>query len=955
MHTSRHRSQLLPGRLTILAIAIASAVAAGLPINAQAQVISGAETTTQYWTSGDFSVTPTGQINATSAAIRTSGSVGMLSNSGMINSTGFGIVNDNGSIVSVDNALGGTIYAGSIGIINSSSIGALSNSGSIIANQGVMNFGAIDTMTNNGLIHATILGFLNDGSLTSLDNNNGATIEGAYGIFNNGSIGTLNNSGTISGTTEGILNQGTITSFNNNLGGTISSINTAVVNYAATIGTLNNSGTINGAFVGILNQGTITSLNNTLDGTISSASVAVVNAQTFAIGTLTNSGIIKGDVAGIYNEGTIGTLNNSGTISSAGYAIYNTSTGTISTLDNSGTLAGTIVNESTNDLVINSTGSIGLLTGFDPNGSQQTAIGQIGQITNTHSNLIFGSGFQFLNDHVDVGNFTVSNTAAILAVANPINITGNYTQGASSSLLLAVFDNAVTTGQSTDSGYGRLTVSGSANVASGSSIGLLSAGNYGFAQGQRYLVIQAATAGTHYNASSLNYSATGYSVPGATVVGTSVVDGNNTNLLVTLGTTPIVIPPVVIPPVITPPVIPPVNNPPVVTPPVDTRPINRATTTGGITTLNGLFNYSGFDAGVMNLFNAAAALDSSTSGNHAGAQLSPTANLAAAAQASTASTLQVLNVTTAHIDGLRSAQNGNNGSGIATGESASNSGLWGQAFGGSARMDERDDISGYHARYSGMLLGADAMLNDSWRAGGLFSYTRTTLNNDGDNNGSSADVNSYGLFGYASYTGSPWYVDLSAGAVQHQYDTRREVDFTGFNGIAKGQHDGMQYVAAVQAGYPIDLGSSMAHAILTPIVGLTYSTLRQDSYTEKGGNGAALHVDADNLGSLKSDLGAKLERSFATAYGALVPSAQLTWRHEYRDTGLQSVANYAADTAGATSFSTTGAKLADDTGVLALGITLMRGRNVSLSAKYTLEAASAYTANTGDVQVRWEF
>ena len=308
-----------------------------------------------------------------------------------------------------------------------------------------------------------------------------------------------------------------------------------------------------------------------------------------------------------------------------------------------------------------------------------------------------------------------------------------------------------------------------------------------------------------------------------------------------------------------------------------------------------------------------------------------------------------------HVDGLRTAQNGNNGSGIATGESASGTGLWGQGFGGTSRLSERDDVAGYHAHYSGMLLGADAALNDSWRAGGVFSYTKTTVNNDGNNSGSSADVKSYGLFGYASYTGSPWYVDMSLGAIQHQYDTTREVSFPGFSSTAKGQHDGMQYIASVLAGYPIDLGSKMANTVLTPIAGLTYSTLRQDSYTEKNGDGAALSVNADNIGSLKSDLGAKLERSFGTPYGNVVPSAQLTWRHEYHDKGLQSVSNYAADTSDATSFTTTGAKTIADTGVLALGVTLMRSQNLSVGAKYTLEAASGYAANTGDVQVRWDF
>ncbi|MDB5981086.1 MAG: autotransporter, partial [Pseudomonas sp.] len=239
--------------------------------------------------------------------------------------------------------------------------------------------------------------------------------------------------------------------------------------------------------------------------------------------------------------------------------------------------------------------------------------------------------------------------------------------------------------------------------------------------------------------------------------------------------------------------------------------------------------------------------------------------------------------------------------------------------------------------------------------GGVFSYTKTTVNNDGDNDGSSADVKSYGLFGYASYTGNPWYLDLSLGAIKHKYDTSRDIDFPGFSGTAKGQHDGMQYIASALAGYPIDLGPMLPHTVLTPLAGLTYSTLRQDSYTEKDGGGAALHVDADNIGSLKSDLGAKLEHSFGTSYGDVIPSAQLTWRHEYRDNALQSVANYAADTSGATSFTTTGAKAIKDTGVMTVGLTLVRSHNLSVGAKYTLEAASGYNASTGDVQVRWDF
>ncbi|WP_248746747.1 autotransporter domain-containing protein [Pseudomonas sp. MWU12-2037] len=929
--------------MTLLSMSITAALAALAPTMAMASAALGptvisSNTTNQFsWTNSDLTVNNGVSISSGTAVSATGSSLGTLINNGSITGTGSGDgsgINNSGNIGALNNngLIGGS--AGS-GIFSSGSITTLTNNagGTISATTGINNSGTIGTLSNSGVISGNNRGIYNTGSINTLTNNVGGTLSGAGngGLYNDSgsTIGALTNNGLISdSSSDSLYNFGSITTLTNNAGATISGYSTGIDN-SGRIGTLSNSGTIRGGYqAGINNNGgNIGTLNNS--GTISGSNSNSGNRgtglyNTGTIGTLSNSGTISGTVSGtgigygLHNSGgTIGTLNNSGLITGSSAALYNEESsvlgGTSGVITNSGTIAGDIVNLSSQDLTIDGgTGStFGSLTGFG---------GTIGTISNTTSNLVFGVGNQLLNDNINVGSFNVANQGT-LQVNNTINITGNYTQAANASLILGVADNAVTTGNiNTDAGYGRLVVSGSANINSGSTIGLQKLGSYGFAQGQRYVVIQANSTGTNYNADTLHYTVAGFNA-----AGTSVADGANTDLLVTLGTA------------------------------ASTAPVNQATNANGTAPLAGLFHYDGLNAGLMNLFNAAAALDSSAAGNHAGAQLSPTANASAATQASTASTVQVLNVAAAHLDGLRTAQNDSVGSGVATGESASNTGLWGQAFGGSSRLGERDDIAGYHARYSGFLLGADAALNDSWRAGGLFSYTKTTVNNDGDNSGSSADVKSYGLFGYASYQGRPWYLDLSLGAIQHQYDTQREISFSGFNGAAKGQHDGMQYIASAQAGYPIDLGPALAHAILTPIAGLTYSTLRQDSYTESGGNGAALHIDSSSNQSLKSDLGAKLERSFATSYGSVIPSAQLTWRHEYHDKGLQSVANYAADTSGATSFTSAGAKPVADTGVLTLGITLLHSENLSLGAKYTLEAANGYTANTGDVQVRWQF
>ncbi len=962
---SRYRQPSMAGRLTLLSMSITAALAALAPTTATAgpgpTVVSSSTTNEVVWTSSDLTVNSGVSISSFTAVFAMGSSLGTLSNNGSLIGSGSGNgvynsgtigaltnnglisgrfgsgINNAGSITTLTNNAGSTISSSNnSGIYNAGSIDTLTNGGLINgSSNGINNSSSITALTNNagGTISAVGTGINNAGSIDTLTNNVGGTISSSSsaGINNRSTIGALTNSGLINGGSNGINNNGSITTLTNNAGGTISSNNTAISNSNnGTIGTLSNSGVISGGYSeGINNYGSIGTLSNsgTISGSNSSSGsrgYGIYNGNSGNIGTLSNSGTISGTISGggtgygLYNSGTIGTLSNSGLITGSTYALYNEASGvlggTLGAITNSGTMAGNITNLSSQDLTINGgTGSsFGTLTGFG---------GTIGTISNTASNLIFGSGNQLLNDNINVGSFNVSNQGT-LQVNNPLTITGNYTQAANASLILGVANNAVTTGNiNTDAGYGRLVVSGSANLASGSTIGLQKLGSYGFAQGQRYVVIQANSTGTNYNADTLHYTVAGFNA-----AGTSVADGANADLLVTLGTAT-----------------------------AGSAPINQASSSNAVSSLNGLFNYQGLDPSLMNVFNASAALGSTAAGNKAGAQLSPTSNLTAATQGSVASTVQVLNITSAHLEGLRTAQNGNTASGIATGESANTSGLWGQAFGGTARMDERDDIAGYHSRYSGLLIGADGMLNDSWRLGGLFSYTKTTVNNDGDNSGSSADVKSYGLLGYASYTANPWYLDLSAGAVQHQYDTVREVDFSGVNGTAKGSHNGMQYTASALAGYPIDLGASMANVILTPIAGLSYSTLRQDSYTERGGAGTALHINANNLNSLKSDLGTKLERSFATQYGSLTPSAQLTWRHEYRDSGLQTLANFSADTTGVTSFSSTGPKAVEDTGVLSVGLTLVTDNNLTVAAHYTGETGGGFHANTGDLQVRWAF
>ncbi|MDR3590120.1 MAG: hypothetical protein P4N41_10740, partial [Negativicutes bacterium] len=234
------------------------------------------------------------------------GTIGTLTNSGLISGGTDGIYND-GTIGLLTNLAGGTIYGGgtsynSAGITNENLIGVLDNSGLIRgAHTGVYNYyrSTIGTLTNSG------------------------TVTGAYnGIANYGTIGLINNlaSGVIQSTANndsGILNEGTIGALTNS--GLIYGPDSGVDNYYGTIFSLTNNagGNIEGGYYGIYNYGNMPQLTN--NGVISGTNYGVYAVSdgnsSYTIGTLTNSGTISGHT-GVYIADRGTTIVNMGTIAS---------------------------------------------------------------------------------------------------------------------------------------------------------------------------------------------------------------------------------------------------------------------------------------------------------------------------------------------------------------------------------------------------------------------------------------------------------------------------------------------------------------------------------------------------------------------------------------------------------------------------------------------------------------
>lgn len=821
-------------------------------------------------------------------------------------------------------------------IENNGTITGSYNIGNSTAYNAIISNGTIDNLVNTGLISHDIasgqsadlinLGpssyigsLINSGSIISESTNSSA-------INNAGTIGTLQNSDTgLIRNYQGLKNSGHIDTLSN--AGIISDLaNSSAMMYHQAI-----ENTINGSIGDLENSGTISGMN--------AASQAIRNLGT--IDTLHNTGVITSAYTALSNSGVINTITNGGLISApTAIEFYNNGQGlSTTTINNSGTIAGNVYNFTSayNTITFNGgLNTISTITGYN---------GGIGQIANYYGDVIFTGGYTVLNSNVSSYGGKLLNDATVLQINNPITVNGDYHQNAGAGLVLGVSDvvNAYAD-SATDSGYGRLIVSGSSTIDEGSHIALVRNGQtYSYAPGQRYVAIVSSGADTNYNAGSLHYTAVGYN---GAVTASTYVDGQNKALVLELGeetTTPAT---PVDPTNPTNPTTPAQPNNPVVSP-------NKgiATIPGAVAALNGLNKYSGISSPqLLELYNASLAISTKQEANRVGESLSTSQNINAS-MANMAALSKAITVVGTHMDSVRNQQTAGN-SGVSTGDAYENWIFWGQPFGGYARQGSTADVSGYSAKFGGLLLGADRAVGDNWRVGAAVDYSNTSVRGKDSLNGSTSTADNYGVIGYAGYTGQPWYMNLSAALNRQNYESSRQADFTGFSGRAHGKFNGNSVTLQSEFGYPFTLP---ADVILTPLATFAYGYQHVDDYKETGGNGMALAVDSSHSQSVTSDIGTRVEKTYATRAGKLTPFAQVSWIHQYDNRQMEGVATYAADSIGETRFITKGATPVRDMAGVAVGSTLYDANNLSLDARYDLQAGERYQAHTFSLRLRKTF
>ncbi len=339
----------------------------------------------------------------------------------------------------ISGSIGGSI-GGTTGIFNDvgGTITTLVNTGTISGvNTGLKSGSSISTLTNSGTISSTnyygvnvttggtIATVINDGTITSPG---GQTWQRAF-LVSGGSVGTLTNNGLIQGFDGIYMPSGSIGTIVNSSTGTISGLgrNVGILVTGGQLTDLSNSGSIGNANLGIGFGGvTVATLTNNGGGAIT-GNTAISNGGGATIQTLTNAGLISGTRDGINNSAVIDSFSNSGTLTGSTYALLNT--GSIGgTITNSGVIIGSISSSQALTFAGGTGGTVGTFAGLS---------GSVGNI-NSSNGVNFASGAVLLNDNVNVGSNTVTNSAATVQINNRVTVTGNYTQSTSAELVVGV-------------------------------------------------------------------------------------------------------------------------------------------------------------------------------------------------------------------------------------------------------------------------------------------------------------------------------------------------------------------------------------------------------------------------------------------------------------------------------------------------------------------------------------
>jgi autotransporter-associated beta strand protein len=243
----------------------------------------------------------------------------------------------------------------------------------------------------------------------------------------------------------------------------------------------------------------------------------------------------------------------------------------------------------------------------------------------------------------------------------------------------------------------------------------------------------------------------------------------------------------------------------------------------------------------------------------------------------------------------------------------------------------QQDVAHSDTTTGAVTVGGDFRITPNLRVGALFAYGHTDA--DLDTLGSKATIDSYAPGVYASYANGGWYVNALGSYGFNSYTEDRNISFGGLDGRAHGAPGGDQIVGNLDGGYDFHV----KNFTFGPTVGLQYTHLDVDSFSEDGLDPVDLSVNKEETDSLRSRVGGHVSYVFQAPGKILItPHLDASWQHEFLDQGRGITSQF--NTVGVGSFSIQTPNPSRDSALIDTGVSADLNGQVSLYLDYLVQA-----------------
>lgn len=324
--------------------------------------------------------------------------------------------------------------------------------------------------------------------------------------------------------------------------------------------------------------------------------------------------------------------------------------------------------------------------------------------------------------------------------------------------------------------------------------------------------------------------------------------------------------------------------------------------------------------------------------------------LSAGASVAVGSGGQVIGVASNRLASLRTGAQYASAAGVGfnTGDDPLTNAAWIKPFGNMSDQDESGGVAGFEADTAGVAAGIDTQLSKAHRVGASFAYSLSDVDGEGAGR-SQLDIQSYQVTLYGDYTTKAYYVEGMIGYALNRTETSRSLTFGGLNRTASGDYDSNQYMLSVGGGIPFNVASD---TFFTPTVGLAYTHVTSESYTETGAGNLNLIVDPDDVDAIIASIGGKLATTIKSGSHLYTPELRIGVSYDIAGDEATATGTY---TGGGAAFTTTGTENEELAGNVGLGLTLEAGQGVSLAANYDADIKDAFLGHSASLEVRFRF